>query len=163
MVHVRGDSERAEVEIRWRASYTTRHQIVRTVSRYESLGGYDRMMDRAVELRREGLTMKQLAAQLTQEGYRTPRSQKGYTSTSVRKLLSRRGLTGGMIAHEQLAQHEWWLPDLARELGTPSEVLREWAQRGEVRARRVQPGGPWIVWADAKERRRLRKLLVNPG
>ena len=28
------------------------------------------------------------------EGFRTPRSPKGHTSTSVRKLMSRRGLTG---------------------------------------------------------------------
>jgi DNA invertase Pin-like site-specific DNA recombinase len=162
VVHVHGDSERAEVEIRWRASYTTRHEIIRTVSRYEALSGYDRMMDRAAQLRREGLTMKQLAAQLTREGYRTPRSQKGYTSTSVRKLLSRRGLTGGAIGREQLARHEWWLPDLARELGTSSEVVREWAQQEKIRGRRVQAGGPWIVWADGRERRRLRKLLAVP-
>ena len=94
--------ERAEVTITWRGSQTTRHEIVRSVSRYESLGEYDRMMDRIVQLRLEGLTIKQLAAQLTREGYRTPRSQKGYTSTSVRQLLSRRGLTGGVIGREQL-------------------------------------------------------------
>ena len=163
VVHVGGDTERAEVEIKWRASGTTRHEIVRTVSRYESLGDYDRMMDRIVQLRREGLTIKELAAQLTREGYRTPRSQKGYTPTSVRQLLSRRGLTGGEIGREQLAPHEWWLPDLAHELETSYERLRDWALRGKVRARRVEPGGPWVVWADAEERRRLRELVSKPG
>ena len=161
VVDVRARSERAGVTITWRGGQTTRHEIVRAVSRYESLGEYDRMMDRIVQLRRDGLTIKELAAQLTREGYRTPRTQKGYTPTSVRQLLSRRGLTGGVIGREQLERGEWWLPDLAQKLGTSYDRLRVLAREGKVRARRVQPGGPWIVWADGKERQRLRKLVAN--
>ena len=59
------------------------------------------------------MTIKKLAAQLTREGYRTPRTQNGYTPTSVRQLLSRRGLTGGAVGREQLGSGEWWLPDFA--------------------------------------------------
>ncbi len=161
VVDVRANTERAEVTITWRGGQTTRHEIVRPVSRYESLGKYDRLMDRIVQLRREGVTIKELAAQLTREGYRTPRSQKGYTPTSVRQLLSRRGLTGGVIGRERLESGEWWLPDLAQKLGIPYDRLRAWALHGKVRARRVQPGGPWVVWADGQERRRLRKLMAN--
>jgi DNA invertase Pin-like site-specific DNA recombinase len=162
VVDVHPNTERADVTITWRGGQTGRHQIVRTVSRYESLGEYDRMMDRIVQLRREGVTIKEVAARLTREGYRTPRTQKGYTPTSVRQLLSRRGLTGGAVGREQLGSGEWWLPDLAEELGTTYETLREWALRGTARARRVGPGGPWIVWADGRERRRLRKRLARP-
>ena len=162
VVEVHSQSERAEVTITWRGGQTGRHSIVRTVSRYESLAEYDRMMDRIVQLRREGVTIKELAARLTREGYRTPRTQKGYTPTSVRQLLSRRGLTGGAVGREQLGSGEWWLPDLAKELGTTYDELREWALRGTARARRVGPGGHWIVWADGRERRRLRKVLATP-
>jgi DNA invertase Pin-like site-specific DNA recombinase len=162
VVDVRDNTERARVAITWRGGQTTDHEIVRSVSRYESLGEYDRMMDRVVQLRREGRTIKEVAAQLTREGYRTPRTQKGYTPTSVRQLLCRRGLTGGAVGREQLESGEWWLPDLAQKLGIPYDRLRDWALHGKVRARRVQPGGPWIVWADGQERRRLRKLMANP-
>ena len=162
MVDVRAKNEHAGITITWRGGQTTRHEIVRSVSRFESLGEYDRMMDRIVQLRRDGLTIKELAVQLTREGYRTPRTQKGYTPTSVRQLLSRRGLTGVAIGREQLKSGEWWLPDLAQELGTSYDTLREWALRGRIRARRVQPGGPWVIWADGKERRRLRRLLATP-
>jgi len=89
VVHVRADSERGEVEIAWRGGLTTNHGIVRSVSRYESLSDYRQLLDRIGQLRQEGLTIVQVAKQLNQEGYRTPRSRKGYTSTSVRKLLSR--------------------------------------------------------------------------
>ncbi len=162
VVDVRANTERAGVAITWRGGQTTSHEIIRSVSRYESLGEYDRMMDRIVQLRREGLTIKELAAHLTREGYRTPRTQKGYTPTSVRQLLCRRGLTGGAVGREQLESGEWWLPDLAQKLGITYDRLRDWALHGKVRARRVQPGGPWVVWADGQERRRLRRLMANP-
>jgi len=95
VVHIRPDSQRVEVTISWRGGLMTHHEIVRSVSRYESLSDYDRLMDRVVELREDGLTIKEVAARLNDEGFRTPRSRKGYTSTSVRRLLSRRGQTEG--------------------------------------------------------------------
>jgi DNA invertase Pin-like site-specific DNA recombinase len=97
VAHVRPDSERVEVTISWLGGSATGHEIVRSVSRYESLGNYDRLMGRIIELRGDGLTIKEVAARLNSEGFRTPKSGKGYTSTSVRKLISRRGLTGGGV------------------------------------------------------------------
>jgi hypothetical protein len=158
-VHVRAETERGEVVITWRGGVTTRHEIIRTVSRYESLGRYDQLITRIIEMRQEGQAIKQIAAQLNAEGYRTPRSRKGYTSTSVRKLLSRGELTRGRIATRQLDRYEWWLPDLARALQMSPNKLREWALRGWVRARQVPPRGLWVIWADVKEQQRLRKLL----
>jgi len=157
-VHVRAGTECGELVISWRGGVATRHEIIRPVSRYESLGGYEQLMNRIIALRQEGQTIKQIAAQLNAEGYRTPRSRKGYTSTSVRKLLSRSALTRGRIAMRQLDRHEWWLPDLARELQMSANKLRDWALRGWVRSRQVAPRGLWVVWADGRERQRLRKL-----
>jgi len=90
VVQVRADSERTEVAIAWRGGLTTSHEISRSVSRYECLHDYAPLLERIGQLRHDGLTIKQVAKQLNAEGYRTPRSRKGYTSTSVRKLLSRR-------------------------------------------------------------------------
>ncbi len=89
VVHVQADSERAGVAIAWRGGLTTNHELVRSVSRYESLRDYPALLKRVRQLRKDGLTITQVATQLNKEGYRTPRSRKGYTSTSVRKLLSR--------------------------------------------------------------------------
>jgi DNA invertase Pin-like site-specific DNA recombinase len=158
VVHVRADSERAEVVISWRGGAATRHEIVRPVSRYESLSGYDQLMSRIIAMRQEGQSIQQIAVQLNAEGYRTPRSRKGYTSTSVRKLLSRGELTRGRIPTRQLDRHEWWLPDLARELQMSADKLRDWALRGWVRSRQIPPRGLWVIWADGRERQRLRKL-----
>lgn len=89
VVHVRADSEQTRVDIVWRGGITTTHAIVRSVSRYESLSYYRQMLERIGELRQAGLTIARVATQLNKEGYRTPHSRKGYTATSVRKLLSR--------------------------------------------------------------------------
>jgi DNA invertase Pin-like site-specific DNA recombinase len=89
MVHVRADSERTGVEIAWRGGLTTSHEIARTVTRYESLGNYPKLLKRIRELRKGGCTIAQVAARLNEEGFRAPRSRQGYTATSVRKLLSR--------------------------------------------------------------------------
>ncbi len=158
VVHVRAGTECGEVVISWRGGATTRNEIVRTVARYESLGRYSQMIDRIIEMRQQGRTIKHIAAQLNAEGYRTPRSRRGYTSTSVRKLLSRGELSRGRIAPRLLDRHEWWLPDLARELQMSANKLRDWALRGWIRSRQVPPRGLWVVWADGRERQRLRKL-----
>jgi hypothetical protein len=89
VVQVQADHERVRVEITWRGDLTTEHEIIRSVARYESLGGYRQLLTRIRQLRREGMTITRIAERLNDEGYRTPRSRKGYTSTSVRKLLSR--------------------------------------------------------------------------
>src|SRR5208283_54520 len=102
------DSECAEAVIWWRDGVTTRHEIVRPVSRYESLGHYDQLINRIVELRQE-----------------------------------------------------WWLPDLARALQMSADKLRIWAIRGWVHSRQVPPRGLWAVWADGRERRRLRRLMAD--
>jgi len=53
---------------------------------------------------------------------------------------------------------EWWLPELARSLQMSANKLRYWALRGWVRSRQIPPRGLWVVWADGRERQRLRKL-----
>jgi len=89
VVHVQADSEQASVDITWRGGLKTHQAFVRAVSHYKSLSDYPRLLARIDQLRHDGLTIAQVAKQLTKDGYQTPRSRKGYTSTSVRKLLSR--------------------------------------------------------------------------
>jgi DNA invertase Pin-like site-specific DNA recombinase len=94
VVHVQATSERVRVTIRWRGGQATEHEIMRSVARYESLDDYPAMLERIGELRQLGLTIAQVAQHLNKEGYRTPKSRKGYTSTSIRKLLSRQRQKG---------------------------------------------------------------------
>ena len=97
-VRVRPDSEWTEVAIAWRGGVPTEHGVSRSVSRYESLSCYPKLIDRLKELRQEGRTIAEVVARIRDEGFRTPRSGQAFTSTSVRKLLSRIGLTHGRAA-----------------------------------------------------------------
>ena len=93
--------------------------------------------------------------------FRPPKAPGGYTAMSVRKLMSLRGLSDGGKDDRHLGEDEWWVSDLARELGIPGGKLRDWADRGWLRARRVSAHGPWIIWADVRERNRLRGLVAH--
>src|ERR1700730_16924067 len=84
VVQVQADNECVGVEIVWRGGLTTKHEIIRSVARYESLGVYRQLLKRIRQLRRQGVTITRIAKRLNKEGYLTPRSRKGYTSTSVR-------------------------------------------------------------------------------
>jgi Recombinase zinc beta ribbon domain/Recombinase/Resolvase, N terminal domain len=158
VVHVIKDSEHVDVQVRWRGGFTSHHEVIRPVHRYEHLRDHDRLIERLAEWRREGLTAGQIAARLNGEGFRAPKAPGGYNAASVRKLMSRRGLSDGGKVHGRLGKGEWWLSDLARELGMSDGKLRDWAARGWLRARRSSAHGLWIVWADVRERRRLLKL-----
>jgi DNA invertase Pin-like site-specific DNA recombinase len=89
VVHVRADSAQVGADIVWRGGATTSHVLVRSVSRYESLGNFEAFLVRVRQLRGEGLTIREVAERLNEEGFRPARSRKGYTATSLRKLLWR--------------------------------------------------------------------------
>ncbi|MFF1747924.1 hypothetical protein [Streptomyces mirabilis] len=59
----------------------------------------------------------------------------------------------------QLGRHEWWLTDLARELGMPRVTLFGWIKRGWVTAHQLTDRRrSWIIHADPAEVERLRRL-----
>jgi hypothetical protein len=82
----------------------------------------------------------------------------------VRQLLSRWGLAGDPWERggpgRLRRRHEWWAHELVESLGVPISTLCQWCRKGWVHARRVCGPGPgrWLIWADADERRRLRRL-----
>jgi lambda repressor-like predicted transcriptional regulator len=85
----------------------------------------------------------------------------------VRQLLARCGLSSWHRARPDdgvLREEEWWLSQLARELGMPPITLHSWLRRGWVRGRKLPGGrmGRWILWADGQELDRLRRLRACP-
>ena len=161
VVHVEVDSEHVDVMIQWRGGFTSRHEIVRPVLRYEQLRDYDRLLDRIGRWRREGDTAAQIAAKLNSEGFLTPKKMGKYTKDLVQNLIARSGLAHAKIADRELGPNEWWLPDLARELQVTDGKLRSWAVRGWVHARQTPAPRLWIIWADGQERRRLKRLQAH--
>lgn len=157
-----GVGEEIEVVVRWRGGWESRHQVHQGLRRYDQLRHYADLRARVTALRGEGQTGEQIAGVLNDEGYRTPRGG-DFTGDRVRRLfmlLSLTGVPAGASGSEGLpGPDEWWLPQLAAELGVKPIVVHRWRWSGWVHARQL-PGenGRWIVWADGEERRRLRRL-----
>jgi DNA invertase Pin-like site-specific DNA recombinase len=151
-------SERNDVTIVWKGGLTTQHQLARPVSRFEHLKDYQRLIERLKELHREGLHRGPIAAQLNAEGFVPPRRRGVFTELWVGALMRRLGLVGELFRDDMLQKHEWWIPDLARELGVIPQTIHYWIKQGWIHSRRTPSGKYLIVWADKDEIRRLKQL-----
>jgi hypothetical protein len=102
---------------------------------------------------------------LNQAGFHPPKRRKSLNSEEVRVLIRRLGLGESYApkAQAELAEHEWWLRDLAACLQMPTVTLYNWVQRGWVKARQ-QSEFPkhWIIWADESEVQRLKTHRQQP-
>jgi hypothetical protein len=104
-----------------------------------------------------------IAAQLNAEGFRSPKGDQRFTAERIRQIVCRFGLRARRSAlpadAPRLEHHEAWMTDLAEELAIPIPTLMAWCKRGWVEARKVEAAVPrWVVWADAAEKGRLKRL-----
>jgi DNA invertase Pin-like site-specific DNA recombinase len=166
-VAVQGDSERVRVAITWAGGHQTEGEVVRPVARFSQLSYYAALREQVERGAAAGLSTAQMAGRLNAAGYRPPKRCAQFTGAIVQDLL--RQLQG----HEPRrhppqadgpGRDEWWLADLARQIGMPPVTLDRWQRRGWLVARQEQhPPHRWIVWADAAEVARLRVLQQRPA
>jgi hypothetical protein len=112
-----------------------------------------------------GTSTEEMVDALNQAGFHPPKRRKSLNSEEVRVLIRRLGLGESYApkAQAELAEHEWWLRDLAACLQMPTVTLYNWVQRGWVKARQ-QSEFPkhWIIWADESEVQRLKTHRQQP-
>ena len=158
VVHVQPKSEHVDVAIHWHGGFTSQHEIVRPVGTFKQLRDYARLMDRIVQLRREGNTLPVIAAQLNEEGFVPPRRKGVFKADTVCTLLRQSG-RGEESSHTAIpAPDEWLVPNLAKRLNVGPQKIYYWIQRGWVHTRRIVGRHRCLVWADRKEMKRLNKL-----
>jgi len=161
-LNIMGDTEQTEITVTWAGGFTSCHQLSRTVISYSQRSDLDQLIDRIIQLRQAGLSLKQVAKQLNQAGVSSLRGRP-FTNYMVSKLLVQRGhyLPPARKRPESVAlsEHEWWAPDLAETLEMPRTSLMHWHNKGWVRGRKL-PGlrGRLILWADNAEIDRLKQL-----
>jgi DNA invertase Pin-like site-specific DNA recombinase len=167
-VAVIGDSERVTVQITWAGGHRTRGEVIRPVGRLDQLSYFPQLAARARELAQNGHTAAAIAKILNTEGYRPPKRREYFGTEGVRQLLQELGCFSrqGRAQRQRaapLGPDEWWLTDLARELGMPRVTLHGWIKRGWVTAhQRDDTRRSWIIHADATEVERLRQLHGLP-
>ncbi len=154
-------SERIDVTIVWQGGCSSQHQIVRAVHGYEQLKDYEKLVQRITELHAQGVLIPAIAETLNAEGFVPPRRQGKYTLNNLPGLMRKLGLVGELFRDTLLKSDEWWLADLARKLDVRNQKVQYWASQGWVHSRRTPSGKYYILWADAEELRRLRKLKTK--
>lgn len=164
VAHVVPHSERVDVTIHWQGGFTSQHELLRPISSYSGSVMGDQLRERITQLHRDGLTASQIAGQLNQEGFSPPRRLNPFSREQVWQLLSRYGLTKKQEVIEP-GPKEWPLVALAQRIGVSELRLRRWAHNGWVHARQASSQSPWVIWADADELRRLKRLKAahKPG
>ena len=162
VVYVRCDSEHTEATIHWKGGYESHHEFIRPVKTYAQLRDFEVLMARIVELRRAGQNAAGITAALNGEGFRPPKNPGSFNKSMIYQLLKRRCLIGNERNHDELlGPSEWWLTDLARELQMNDDKLRDWSTRGWIHCRKTPVQGYRVLWADADEVKRLKKLLAQ--
>jgi DNA invertase Pin-like site-specific DNA recombinase len=158
----RGLTEAIDLTVRWRGGAETYHTVQQGLRCYSQLNDLGALKERLLQLRGEGQTGDEIAEALNREGFRPARG-KWFNGHRVRQLLTRLGqanVPAGIQSPTDWPQdQEWWLRDIANELGVKMIIVHRWRWSGWIHTRRL-PGrqGRCIVWADAAELRRLRRL-----
>lgn len=151
-------TELNEVTIKWQGGMETKHQISRPVGSFAQLKDYRKMTERIRDLHAAGLHHIQIADTLNREGFVPPRRRGKFTKGCIGELIRRLGLISELSRKDVLKPNEWWISDLARELGVIAVKIHYWIKRDWIHHRRTPSGKHLIVWADQDELRRLRKL-----
>jgi DNA invertase Pin-like site-specific DNA recombinase len=164
-VDVQGESELVQVRIEWVGGMVTQAQIIRPVARWTQLSNYPQLCQRLEQLARTSMSGEEITQCLIAEGFHPPKRLTTLKPAEVQTLMRRLGFGTRRTTptREALAEHEWWLPDLALALEMPEVTLYNWVRRGWVRARQQpQPPHHWIIWADASEYERLKTYRQYP-
>lgn len=162
VVTVKGQTEKVDVDIHWSGGHKMSTDLNRCVGTFKQLSYYPELLERAASLHQANLTFKEIANQLNQEGWRTPRRNITFKPSIVRSLLA-----GGKIisskkvhsAHVYRMPDEWTFRELSQETDIPESTLYHWMRKGLLKARRaneVSHGGILLVTASQEE---IKKLL----
>jgi DNA invertase Pin-like site-specific DNA recombinase len=165
-VAVVGTSEKVQAEVVWAGGHRTRSQIVRPGACLTQLSYYPQLAIRARELVTAGHTSKQIAECLNAEGFRPPKRSATFTPNAVHDLLRALGIqrtrTPARRSRPALAEHEWWLRELASHLGMSEITLDAWVRRGWATGYLHPQARLTVVRADPAELERLRALHQVP-
>lgn len=136
LVTVEGDSENVQVTLVWAGGATTTAQLVRPVAHLDQLSYFPQLREQMAALAAAGLTPAAIADQINAEGLRPPKRVDHFTAETMRALMHRLGISP--LTARRRPDHpgpdQWWLKELAHEIGMPPITLYSWVQRGWVTA-----------------------------
>src|SRR5581483_2967557 len=167
VLQVAAGADQVTVRLEWAGGAVREATVQRAVNGYRQQQDWPRLLARLTALHQRGRSPAAIATALNRGGFRPPKRADQFTASMVRRLLHEVGLRLRVPRHRTgavgLQGDEQWLQDLARQLGLSPHTLHGWRKKGWLQARQVGGrGGPWAVWADAAELKRLRELKECP-
>lgn len=162
-VVVLGNTDRVDVSLRWSGGFTSHHELVRPVRRYDQTADFERLKVRIAELKVLGRSYAEIATSLNEEGFQPANQTRRFNQAIVGRLAKKfcADLTStGNRVPVQCEKNEWTIAALSKELSIPRTTLQSWKNRGWLHVIRRLPGihGQIIYWADDCELDRLRRL-----
>ena len=154
-------TEDNQVTIVWQGGMTTQHEVARPVGTYTQLKDFRHLCERVTQLHHQGLQLAQIAGRLNDEGFVPPRRRGVFQESTIGSLMRELGLVGELFRDDLVERDEWWIPDLARDLGVIPQKIHYWVKQGWIHSRRTPSGKHLIVWADKDELQRLRQLTTG--
>ena len=159
-------TELNDVTIVWQGGMTTQHQVARPVGTYDAAERFPtpHRTDRATPPRGAPPRTDRRADSTTRASSHLAVAASSRRAT-IGSLMRDLGLVGELFRDDLVGKDEWWIPDLARELGVIPQKIHYWVKQGWVHSRRTPSGKHLIVWADKDEVHRLRQLATGrtPG
>ena len=141
-VLARGHSELVDLTLTWAGGQTSHITTRRPPQRLQDLSYYPQLVARIVELADAGMTPESIVIRLRAEGYRHSRDDCDIGWRAVEQILLRTGHTINRShqprrVHPDQAPHdnEWWLADLAAELGVTLGTIHHWRQQARLTCR----------------------------
>jgi hypothetical protein len=162
VIQIEGNTEWVEARLHWAGGHETYTRFRRRVGKLTQLSDWPEIQQRILDLKATGHTAPEIAKKLNHEGRTTPH-HKAFNAGLVRTVLSRCRMTQvrRALTNEDLvrAANEWFVSDLARELGVSRQVVYTWIRTGRLPSRQVDgPQGRWIVYADAVLLEKLKSM-----
>jgi DNA invertase Pin-like site-specific DNA recombinase len=162
-VVVQGTTERVDVSLRWSGGFTSHHELIRPIRRYDQTADFGQLKVRIAELKASGKSYAEIAARLNQEGFQPTKQTNRFNKAIVGRLAKKfcRELTSTRNhAPIQCNENEWTVTALSTKLDIPRTTLQSWKNRGWLHVLRRLPGirGQIIYWADDRDLERLRRL-----
>jgi hypothetical protein len=158
-INVDNNSDLVDLRVQWVGSFESVHTLHRSVQRYDQMRDYRTLRKRLIELRKSGRAADEIAEHLNREGYHTARG-KAFQAITVQTLLSRADLTADKndLQGEQLPSSDRWsIPQLVNKVHIPTTTICHWCRRRWLQCCKTR-SNRWVIWADADELQRLRRL-----
>lgn len=124
--------DRVEVRIIWRGGASTRGEVLINVAQFSQMQNAKEMEQAILQLSRDGYSAPNIARQLTQAGFRSPKSHAVLAST-VRNVLKRNGILDSPKARPVHVTGYLTISQLAMTLGIRRQWFLEQIFKGAIR------------------------------